>query len=193
MKRFADGLFHLLKIGAAAVLALMVVLVFTNVVLRYAVNRGITVSEELSSWCLVWVTYFSALVSLREHGHLGFDGFVKKLPLGGQRIAHAIALLLMMGATALFLVGSWQQTIINLDVEAPASGLSQGLLYGTGIVFSAVALLVLAADLWRTLSGTASAKDLAGVGSELDEALAEINRGASEADARAVASQSKKH
>lgn len=189
MKRFADGMFHLLKIGAAGVLALMVVLVFTNVVLRYAVNKGITVSEELSSWCLVWVTYFSALVSLREHGHLGFDGFVKKLPVAGQRIAHALALLLMIGATGLFLVGSWQQTVINLDVEAPASGLSQGWLYGTGIVFSVVALLVLAADLWRTLTGTASAKDLVGVGSELDEALAEIERGAKNQDAAAASAQ----
>ena len=31
-------------------LTLMVVMVFTNVVLRYAFNSGINVSEELSRW-----------------------------------------------------------------------------------------------------------------------------------------------
>lgn len=35
----------------------MVVLVFTNVVLRYALNSGIAVSEELSRWLFVWLTF----------------------------------------------------------------------------------------------------------------------------------------
>ncbi|NDY93911.1 TRAP transporter small permease, partial [Ideonella livida] len=38
-------------------LAVMVVLVFGNVVLRYAFNSGITVSEELSRWAFVWLTF----------------------------------------------------------------------------------------------------------------------------------------
>ena len=37
----------------------------------------------------------------------------------------------------LFLVGSWEQTKINWDVAAPASGLSTGWFYGVGLVFSA--------------------------------------------------------
>jgi TRAP-type C4-dicarboxylate transport system permease small subunit len=181
MKRLADGLFHVLKICAAAVLALMVVMVFVNVVLRYALNEGITVSSELAPWCLVWLTYFSALVSLREHGHLGFDGVVKLLPRFGQRIAHSISLLLMIGASVLFLYGSWQQTKINISVPAPASGLSQGLLYGTGILFATVALFVLGADLWRTVTGRASEHELVGVASEHEAALAEAARAATDA------------
>ena len=38
----------LLNVLIAAALALMVVLVFGNVVMRYAFNSGLTVSEELS-------------------------------------------------------------------------------------------------------------------------------------------------
>ena len=36
-----------------AFLAIMVVLVFGNVVLRYVFNSGITVSEEMSRWLFV--------------------------------------------------------------------------------------------------------------------------------------------
>ena len=53
-------------------LALMVVLVFGNVVLRYAFNSGITVSEELSRWLFVWLTFLGAIVALqgaRPPGH----------------------------------------------------------------------------------------------------------------------------
>ena len=51
----------------------MVVLVFGNVVLRYGFNSGITVSEELSRWLLVWLTFLGAIVAVREHAHLGVD------------------------------------------------------------------------------------------------------------------------
>ena len=57
----------------AAMLAVMVVLVFGNVVLRYGFNSGITVSEEVSRWLFIWMTFLGAIVALREHGHLGVD------------------------------------------------------------------------------------------------------------------------
>jgi TRAP-type C4-dicarboxylate transport system permease small subunit len=44
MARIVDGYFWLLKALIAVFLAIMVVLVFGNVVLRYAFNSGITVS-----------------------------------------------------------------------------------------------------------------------------------------------------
>jgi TRAP-type C4-dicarboxylate transport system permease small subunit len=51
MVRIIDFCFLVLKAAIAALLAAMVVLVFGNVVLRYAFNTGITYSEELSpSW-----------------------------------------------------------------------------------------------------------------------------------------------
>ena len=54
----------------AAALAIMVVLVFGNVVLRYGFNSGITTSEELSRWLFVWVTFLGAVVALNERTHL---------------------------------------------------------------------------------------------------------------------------
>ncbi len=48
MGRIIDFYFFALRVTIALLLAGMVVLVFGNVVLRYAFNQGITVSEELS-------------------------------------------------------------------------------------------------------------------------------------------------
>ena len=57
MKKIIDLLFVVLKLFAAFCLVAMIVMVFGNVVLRYAFNSGITVSEELASWGLTWMTY----------------------------------------------------------------------------------------------------------------------------------------
>ena len=54
LQRIVDRYCQLLSVVMVACLALMVVLVFGNVVLRYAANSGIAVSEELSRWLFVW-------------------------------------------------------------------------------------------------------------------------------------------
>jgi len=169
MKKFLDGLFHALKVFAALCLAAMIVMVFGNVVLRYAFNSGISVSDELSSWGLTWMTYSAGLVALRDHGHLGFDGILTKFPAGVQRVLLVIAHVLMIAIMGLFLHGSWQQTVINWSNAAPASGLSMAALYGIGIVFSVIAILVLLGDMIAIITGKLSHTS----GSEAEEALAE--------------------
>src|ERR1044071_5239706 len=57
VERLVDLYCRLLKVAIAACLAAMVVLVFTNVVMRYLFNSGIPTSEELSRWLLVWLTF----------------------------------------------------------------------------------------------------------------------------------------
>ena len=87
MKMLIDAYFKLLKVLIALFLAIMVVLVFGNVVLRYGFNSGITVSEEVSRWLFVWLTFLGAIIALREHGHLGVDMLVRRLPtVGKQRL-----------------------------------------------------------------------------------------------------------
>lgn len=153
MKSIADGFFYLLRIATAICLAVMVVLVFLNVVLRYGFDTGISVSEEVPSWLLTYITYLGALIALREHKHLGFDTVIDVLPSRLRQACLLLAQLAMIMATAMFLKGSWIQTLINLDTHAPASGLSQGWLYGIGVFFSVVAIFILLSDMVETLRG----------------------------------------
>ena len=84
MFEFADrvlrGYTRALDMLGGLFLAVMVVLVFGNVVLRYAFNSGLTMSEEVSRWLFVWLTFMGAVVALREHSHLGVDALVLRLP-----------------------------------------------------------------------------------------------------------------
>src|SRR5262245_17311104 len=102
----------------------MVVLVFGNVVLRYVFNSGITMSEELSRWLLVWLTFLGAIVALREHAHLGIDMLVRALSPVGRRVCFVLSYGLMLYADWLLTLGSWKQTIITFGDRAPATGLS---------------------------------------------------------------------
>ena len=161
MARLLDLYCKVLKAGAALCLAVMVVLVFGNVVLRYAFNSGIATSEELSRWLLVWLTFLGAIVALREHAHLGVDALVRALPPLGRLVCFVASYALMLYADALLTLGSWKQTVITFADTAPASGISVGLFfYASGLVFGVSAAVILVYDLVRVLSGAASADDL---------------------------------
>jgi TRAP-type transport system small permease protein len=160
MTAVAEAYFRLLRVAIVIALALMVILVFGNVVMRYAFNSGITTSEELSRWLFVWMTFLGAVLALRENAHLGTDFLVARLSRTGKRICRVIGLVLMLYVTWLMLHGSWAQTLINLEVEAPVTGASMAILYGAGVVFAVSAGLLLAGQLVRTLAGKVSEAEL---------------------------------
>ena len=163
MARILDLYCTLLKGIIAACLAVMVVLVFGNVVLRYGFNSGITISEELSRWLLVWLTFLGAIVAVREHSHLGVDTLVRMLGPAGKRICFIANYALMLFADWLLLSGSWRQTLINIDDRAPATGLSLGIFYFVGVVFGISAGVMLLYDLFRVATGQASEADMVAV------------------------------
>ena len=163
MARLIDLYCRALKAVIALCLAVMVVLVFGNVVLRYVFNSGITISEELSRWLMVWLTFLGAIVALREHAHLGVDTLVRALPASGKRICFVLSYSLMLFADWLLLSGSWKQILITAGDRAPATNLSVGLFYGAGLVFGISAGVILIYDLVRVLTGAASEDDLVAV------------------------------
>lgn len=134
----------------ASLLAIMVVLVFGNVVLRYAFNSGITASEEVARWAFVWMTFLGALVALREHAHLGTDVLVARLPRAGKRLCLAAGQLLMIGTTCLLFIGSLAQVKVNMAVKAPVTGVSMAFFYASGMAFAVPAAAILLRELWRT-------------------------------------------
>jgi TRAP-type C4-dicarboxylate transport system permease small subunit len=144
-------------------LALMVVMVFGNVVLRYGFNSGITVSEELSRWLFVWMTFLGALVALRSHGHLGSDSLVSRLPVAGKKICLGLTHLIMLYMCWLMFRGGWQQTVINAGTTSAVMEVSMAWFYASGVVFAALAFLIIAHDFWKLVSGRLAESELIGI------------------------------
>ena len=158
-----DGICRLFSFLMVACLGLMVVMVFGNVVLRYGFNSGITVSEELSRWLFVWMTFLGAIVALRKRAHLGTDSLISRLPLAGKKVCLALTHLLMLFVCWLMLSGAWQQAVINKDTTSAVLQASMAWLYAAGIVFAVLAALILLNELWRLATGQLSEAELIGV------------------------------
>jgi TRAP-type transport system small permease protein len=173
MQKIINGFCHALEVLMALALAVMVVLVFGNVVLRYALNSGITVSEEVSRWLFVWLTFLGAVVAIKEHGHLGTDMLVARLPKAGKKACLIVGHLLMLYVTWLLLDGSLAQSKINWAVEAPVTGASVAIFYGSGVFFAIFAALLLLRETWRAISGRITDDELVMV--QESEDLAQVH------------------
>ncbi len=181
MTKVLDVYCRVLEGLIALALAIMVLLVFGNVVLRYAFSSGITVSEEVSRWLFVWLTFLGAIVALKEHAHLGSDMLVSRLPVAGKKACLVIGHVLMLYITWLLFEGSLAQAKINWDVDAPVSGASVAIFYASGVVFAVSSAVILLRDLWRVLSGQLSDTELVMVkeseeAGELETLQAELAR-----------------
>ena len=134
-------------------LGVMVLMVFGNVVMRYAFNSGIAVSEELSRWLFLWLIFLGASIAVHEQAHMGSDMVLELLPPKLQKVAVVVGQLLMLWATWLIFSGSLTQTKINWDVQAPVTEYSMAWVYSTGVVFAASTGFMLISDMWFTLRG----------------------------------------
>lgn len=160
VQKFINGFCQALNVVIAACLAVMVVLVFGNVVMRYGFNSGITLSEELSRWLFVWMTFMGALIALKERGHLGTDMLLGRLGPTAQRVCLVVSYLAMLFICWLLFKGAYQQTLINLGSTSAVMEVSLAWVYAPGLVFAVLGGLIVLHELWRLITGQVRDEDL---------------------------------
>jgi TRAP-type C4-dicarboxylate transport system permease small subunit len=158
--RVVNSLMRRLEALIGVILALMVILVFGNVVLRYGFNSGITVSEEVSRYLFIWLTFIGAIIAMHEHAHLGVDTLLQALPRKGKLFCVVVSDLLMLAAVCLLFHGSWTQTVINLSTKSPVSEVPLALIYVAGLVASLMMGVLILRNLHQVLFVGATDNDL---------------------------------
>ena len=153
MDKAVDWFFKLLEFLVVACMVAMVIMVFGNVVLRYGFNSGITVSDEMSRYCFIWLTYIGAMIAMRERGHLGVDTLVKHLPRAGKKACLFLSEALMLFTNVLFFVGTWKMHELQVTNVSPVVGISMIWVYGVGYVVAVVMAIFNLSVLFRLVSG----------------------------------------
>lgn len=160
MKKLLDSYCCCLEWSMGIALAVLVLLVFGNVVLRYAFNSGVAATEELGRWLFVWLVFVGAVVGLRDRAHLGSDFVVSRLGRRGKRICLAVGIVVMLHSSWLLALGSYEQMLVTKDTGSPVLGNSMAIFYGAGLLFGVSAIVILAVDFWRAISGDLTEGDM---------------------------------
>jgi TRAP-type C4-dicarboxylate transport system permease small subunit len=166
MKRLIHWYFKALEVTLVVCLAAMCLMVFGNVVLRHVFDSGINVSEELSRFAFIWLTFLGAIVAMREGGHLGMDMLVHRLRGKALFVAVLLAQLLVLVCCAVFLWGMLRQHALNVANIGLVTGISLGLVYSVAYLCAASIGLMTLVNIARLVTGRISAASLVAVKDE---------------------------
>jgi len=151
--RWVRAITRTFEILIVACLAVMGILVFGNVVLRYAFNSGIAISEELSRLLFVWLIFLGAVLASAQRVHIGFDTLQRHVGPRTRRALIVFSGVLILIGCVIFIIGGYKQTLINLGNTYPVLGISYGWLYGVGLIFGIALIFPVCHNILLALRG----------------------------------------
>jgi TRAP-type transport system small permease protein len=171
VKAIADAFTRGLEVLMVLCLAVMLVMVFGNVVLRLLFNTGIDLSEEIPRFAFVWMTFLGAIVGMRRRAHLGVDIVVQLLPALGRRVCWAISQAVMLLCCLIIVYGTYLQHDIIAGNASPVAQLSMLWVFGVSYITGTAIAIICASNLLRLFTGRIGDDELIDVHEEgIDDA-----------------------
>lgn len=166
MQKVINLFYRILETILVALLAGMAIMVFINVVMRYTMNSGINVSEELARYFFVWITFIGAVVTFRENSHMGIETLVMFLSRRMRIFCMILSNIIILLCSAIFFWGTWKQSGINASMHAPVTSLSMIWVYGIGMFTGGIMFLIALERLYRLLTGKVREDEIAAFAGE---------------------------
>jgi len=112
---------------AAMAMALICLITFANVLVRYFTDESFAFTEEFSVFLMVVLTFVGASAAFAKNSHIRMSFLVEKLP---PRIFYYVELAVMVAAAILFMIIVWYGTRLFLDdwkfdTTSPGIGIPQ--------------------------------------------------------------------
>lgn len=143
----------LLEAMVALLLFALVAMVFTNVMLRFFMNSGIVVTEEVSRIVLSILILSGAVLALIQQRHIAMTLVVDRLPEPAKKVVVALTGAVMLYGNWLLAKGAWMQATLNFSSSYPISGLPMATIYVAATLAGAALALVVAARMVLILAG----------------------------------------
>lgn len=151
MRQILNKIEQLINLIMALSIAGMSILIFTNVILRYAFHTGITWAEEMSRFMFIWMVFLGSILALKDGTHIGMDILVRRVPEKLRKILLLIGNFIILVISFIILCGSLKMTADSIESKAPATGLSLSLMYGVGIIMSLGMILISAMKFFKII------------------------------------------
>jgi TRAP-type C4-dicarboxylate transport system permease small subunit len=149
MKKFLDVLFHGVEILIAVFLAVMILLVFGNVVARYVFSKGFAWSEEIARLCFIYLVYLGSIGAMRDNRHLLIESVLVRVPALAQKIIYTLVQLTIIWLMGILTAGSWGLVVQNLRDRWVATQYPTFLVWGIGILTGVAIIIIAVANIFR--------------------------------------------
>lgn len=166
MATFLNRLFRGIEILMAILLALMILFVFTNVIMRYVFSTGLAWSEEVARLCFIYLVYLGTIGAFRDNRHLGVETILEKVPPIAQKAMYVLVQAIIIWMMVLLAAGSWDLAMQSANDRWVATQFPRSLVNGIGVVTGGAIVLIALANLYRLFIMRLSVPELIAVRDE---------------------------
>jgi TRAP-type C4-dicarboxylate transport system permease small subunit len=149
--KFLNALFKGIEILISVMLAVMIVLLFMNVVLRYLFSKGFAWSEEIARLCFIYLVYLGSIGAMRDNRHLLIESVLVRIPLLAQKILYAVIQGIIIWLMSILTAGSLALAAQNLKDRWVATQFPTFLVWGVGALTGVAIIIIALANLFRLL------------------------------------------
>jgi len=149
LNRLSNRIFKAIEIMIAVFLAVMISLVFMNVVARYVFSAGFVWSEEIARLCFVFIVYLGSIEAMRDNRHLMIDTAMRKAPRPLQAALYATAQGIVVWMMIVLTRGAWGLAVQNRRNAWIATGFPSYVVHFFGCLLGASVALIAVFNLVR--------------------------------------------
>ncbi len=103
-----------LRVVLAIMMALLVIDVTWQVLTRFILPQPSSFTEEVARFLLIWISLLGGAYVYRQHGHLGFDLFMKKVSVASSdRFYKFACVLVALFAISVLIIGGTNLVILT--------------------------------------------------------------------------------
>jgi TRAP-type C4-dicarboxylate transport system permease small subunit len=151
VKKILDALFKAVEVLIAFFLAVMIILVFMNVVFRYLFSKGFAWSEEIARLCFIYLVYLGSIGAMRDNQHLIIDSILSRIPVFAQRIIYCMVQVGIVWLMFILTRGSWMLMIQNLRDRWVATHFPTYLVYAAGFITGIAIGIIALTNMFRLI------------------------------------------
>jgi len=135
VRKFNDLMLAFCKYAIIAMVPVMTVIIFVQVVLRYVFQSPFSWAEELARYLLVWITCLGSAYAIRSGMHISISYLKNKLQGPAQTVVTALVYVITLGffiycikEGAMFSLEQWRQrsTAMQIPMTIPYMAIPLG-------------------------------------------------------------------
>jgi TRAP-type C4-dicarboxylate transport system permease small subunit len=153
----------------AVFLAMMIVLVFLNVVGRYVFSVGFVWSEEISRLCFIFLVYLGSIEAMRDNRHLMIDTLVLKVPPLAQKVIYSLIQIGIIWLMTIQTRGSWGLILQNRNNRWVTTGFPAHFVHFFGVILGVSIMVIAVFNLVRLFVFKTPVSELVRIRDDSDE------------------------
>lgn len=84
IKKTSEVIYRIERPVLGILIAAVVILLFSNVILRYLFNAPLAWADEIARFLFTWTSFIGASAAIKKKGHVAIDNFVTRLSARNQ-------------------------------------------------------------------------------------------------------------